>query len=89
MIISNFQIYISPSDFRLHIFDTAAPPQPITPQRRHYDTDDGMRTTLKVSRTIQGRAGRWTITDANLSPDNERFAISAPLTFQILTSITG
>lgn len=27
---------------------------------------------MKVSRTIQGRAGRWTITDANLSPDNER-----------------
>jgi WD repeat-containing protein 23 len=34
---------------------------------------------MKVTRTIQGRAGRWTITDANLSPDNERFVpISIP-----------
>lgn len=70
--------YTCAQDFRLHIFDTSAPPQPIMPQRRFYNhVDDGMRTTMKVSRTIQGRAGRWTITDANLSPDNERMIYSS------------
>ncbi|XP_006454240.1 hypothetical protein AGABI2DRAFT_62131 [Agaricus bisporus var. bisporus H97] len=64
--------YTCAQDFRLHIFDTSAPPQPIFPHRRFMGYgDDSMRTTMKVTRTIQGRAGRWTITDANLSPDNE------------------
>ncbi|KAF9444600.1 WD40 repeat-like protein [Macrolepiota fuliginosa MF-IS2] len=70
--------YTCAQDFRLHIFDTSAPPQPMTPQRRYLThSDDSMRTTMKVSRTIQGRPGRWTITDANLSPDNERMIYSS------------
>ncbi|KXN88929.1 LEC14B protein [Leucoagaricus sp. SymC.cos] len=70
--------YTCAQDFRLHIFDTSAPPQSILPQRRYQGyVDDGMRTTMKVARTIQGRAGRWTITDANLSPDNERMIYSS------------
>jgi len=32
---------------------------------------------MKISRTIQGRPGRWTITDANLSPDNEKMIYSS------------
>lgn len=30
-------------------------------------------TTLNVIKVIQGVSGGWTITDAHLSPDNERF----------------
>ncbi|KAG6868495.1 hypothetical protein C0993_002033 [Termitomyces sp. T159_Od127] len=33
----------------------------------------GLQTNMKVRKSIQGHPGRWTITDANLSPDNERF----------------
>lgn len=29
-------------------------------------------STLKILKTIQGRPGRWTITDSHLSPNNER-----------------
>jgi len=30
-------------------------------------------TTLNIIKVIQGVSGGWTITDAHLSPDNERF----------------
>ncbi|EEB94628.1 hypothetical protein MPER_06526 [Moniliophthora perniciosa FA553] len=59
--------------FRLHIYDTLAPPNQIKPGRRALDSvDPHLHTTMKVSRRIQGQHGRWTITDANLSPDNQR-----------------
>jgi len=32
-------------------------------------------TTLNIIKVIQGVSGGWTITDAHLSPDNERFFI--------------
>jgi WD repeat-containing protein 23 len=32
-------------------------------------------TTLNIIKVIQGVSGGWTITDAHLSPDNERFLI--------------
>lgn len=35
--------------------------------------DGDLVTRLPVRKVIQGRPGRWTITDANLSPDNERY----------------
>ncbi|KAK1229780.1 hypothetical protein PQX77_001690 [Marasmius sp. AFHP31] len=60
-------------DFRLHIFDTTAQPVPIQPTGglRGYYSNTSLQTTMKVNRTIQGQHGRWTITDANLSPDNQ------------------
>lgn len=62
-------------DFRLHIFDTTAPPVSRHPVRRRETSqasDAHIQTNMKVMKTIQGHSGRWTITDANLSPDNER-----------------
>ncbi|KAL0570845.1 hypothetical protein V5O48_011117 [Marasmius crinis-equi] len=66
-------------DFRLHLFDTTAPPEPLqpSPSRRGYLTDASLQTTMKVNRTLQGQHGRWTITDANLSPDNQSVRIEA------------
>lgn len=51
-----------------------APPTPerlISRNRRTYQ-NDGLITRMPVRKVIQGNPGRWTITDANLSPDNER-----------------
>lgn len=42
--------------------------------------DPGLQTTLRVKKSVQGHPGRWTITDANLSPDNERYSLS-PVTY--------
>lgn len=64
-------------DFRLHIYDMTAPlssptrvirPPETLSRRSAYDEP----TTLKVIKVIQGVTGGWTITDAHLSPDNER-----------------
>ncbi|KAF5392627.1 hypothetical protein D9757_002331 [Collybiopsis confluens] len=58
-------------DFRLHIYDQTAPPQQIGSQQFSPRGDHHLQTTMNVSRRIQGEHGRWTITDANLSPDND------------------
>lgn len=34
---------------------------------------DGLATSLPLRKEIVGQAGNWTITDANLSPDNSRY----------------
>lgn len=46
---------------------------PNVPRRTSFYTSFGTTqyTSLKPIKTIQGRAGNWTITDANLSPDNQ------------------
>lgn len=63
------------SDFRLHVFDMTAPPVPNGRHGVHRPPSDAsLHTNMKVMKTIQGHPGRWTITDANLSPDNERLA---------------
>jgi len=64
-------------DFRLHIFDMAAPPTnprqaPQPPEWLHRRWTPDEPTTMKVIKVIQGSSGGWTITDAHLSPDNER-----------------
>jgi DDB1- and CUL4-associated factor 11 len=67
-------------DFRLHIYDMTAPladPRQALrrPTERLYPLSaPGEPTTMKVIKVIQGVSGGWTITDAHLSPDNERFA---------------
>lgn len=62
------------TDFRLHIYDTTAPPQKLGAQTGPTH-DPYLQTTMSVKQRIQGEHGRWTITDANLSPDNDRYAI--------------
>jgi len=64
-------------DFRLHIYDMTAPPSNTTPVRRQTErlsrrSASDEPTTLKVIKVIRGVSGGWTITDAHLSPDNER-----------------
>ena len=68
----------SSADFRMHIFDTTAPPstnpkqvpRPAEWHRPRWVADEP--TTMKVIKVIRGSPGGWTITDAHLSPDNER-----------------
>ncbi|KAG6919041.1 hypothetical protein DXG01_009751 [Tephrocybe rancida] len=62
--------YTCSQDFRLHVFDSTHPPS----RAQAYP---GLQTTMKVRKTIQGHPGRWTITDTNLSPDNERMIYSS------------
>jgi hypothetical protein len=48
-------------------------PRKYQPRRQRNDVPDvGHDTTLTVLKSIQGKEGRWTITDSHLSPDNER-----------------
>ncbi|CDU23320.1 uncharacterized protein SPSC_01949 [Sporisorium scitamineum] len=74
--------YTCTQDFRVHMYDTTVA-GPKTVQVH----DDGPRrvrdswffssmgttqyTSLNMTKSIQGRQGNWTITDANLSPDNQ------------------
>ncbi|KAK7058553.1 hypothetical protein VNI00_002189 [Paramarasmius palmivorus] len=81
--------YTCAQDFRLHIYDTLAPPTPVVPQGRIRDpVDPHLRTTMKLSRRIQGQHGRWTITDANLSPDNQRIVYSSIMSTAYMCSTT-
>lgn len=41
--------------------------------RRTIREDVSLTTRMPLRKVIQGHPGRWTITDANLSPDNERY----------------
>nr|CDI51619.1 wd40 repeat-like protein [Melanopsichium pennsylvanicum 4] len=74
--------YTCTQDFRVHMYDTTT----AGPTRVQVH-DDGPRrvrnswffssmgttqyTSLNMTKSIQGRQGNWTITDANLSPDNQ------------------
>ncbi|KAG8925809.1 hypothetical protein FRC02_009393 [Tulasnella sp. 418] len=63
--------YTCCQDFRLHIYDTTAPPQP------RQVIDRSHETTMKVLKTVDGVPGSWTITDSHLSPDNEKLIYSS------------
>jgi WD repeat-containing protein 23 len=45
----------------------------VDPSRR-FLTDGDLVTRMPIRKFIHGQPGRWTITDANLSPDNERYS---------------
>jgi DDB1- and CUL4-associated factor 11 len=70
-------------DFRLHIYDMSVPlADPIQAMQRPINRLSRLAgleelTTMKVMKVIQGVSGGWTITDAHLSPDNERFVYHA------------
>ncbi|CAO1633947.1 unnamed protein product [Parajaminaea phylloscopi] len=73
--------YTCTQDFRVQMYDTTAANSKRTlrmdagmsRRRAMYYTSFGTTqyTSLKPIKTIQGRMGNWTITDANLSPDNQ------------------
>ncbi|PPQ77004.1 hypothetical protein CVT25_014821 [Psilocybe cyanescens] len=85
--------YTCSQDFRLHIFDMRAPPvkssYPVSSVRN--SSDIGLTTRMPLRKVIQGHPGRWTITDANLSPDNERIVYSSitPTVYMTSTSPDG
>jgi len=57
-------------DFRLHIFDMTVPRVDPSSSPLH----PGLKSSMAVKNVIQGHPGRWTVTDANLSSDNERYS---------------
>lgn len=36
---------------------------------------DGLYTRMPVRKVVQGHRGNWTITDADLSPNNEQYVL--------------
>ncbi|KAI0825009.1 WD40 repeat-like protein [Trametes gibbosa] len=65
--------YTCVRNFKLHVYDTAAPLKTQRGSRLMRQVfDDGHTTTMQVIKTIQAAPGRWTITDSHLSPDNQR-----------------
>ncbi|KAF8910028.1 WD40-repeat-containing domain protein [Gymnopilus junonius] len=87
--------YTCAQDFKLHIFDMRAPLKPeLTPSgssRRAIRDDVSLTTRMPIRKVVQGHPGRWTITDANLSPDNERLIYSSitPTVYMTSTSPDG
>ncbi|KAL0951703.1 hypothetical protein HGRIS_008378 [Hohenbuehelia grisea] len=82
--------YTCGQDFRLHVFDMSAMPDSSgqTPRRHERNHEDQhLQTNLKVLKSVQGHHGRWTITDANLSPDNERLIYSSLHPTVYMTSV--
>ncbi|KAJ3509695.1 hypothetical protein NLJ89_g5084 [Agrocybe chaxingu] len=85
--------------FKLHIFDMRAPPTAETVSRtervsrgsRRIRTETSLVTRMPLRKVIQGHPGRWTITDANLSPDNERMIYSSitPTVYMTSTAPDG
>lgn len=77
--------YTCAQDFRLHIFDMTAPRPP---QASSSPPHPGLKSNMAVKNVIQGHPGRWTVTDANLSPDNERMIYSSitPTVYMTCTS---
>ncbi|KAJ7492078.1 WD40-repeat-containing domain protein [Mycena latifolia] len=80
--------YTCSQDFRLNIFDTTVPAVPREPGVRRRETTPHLKTTMKVMNSIQAHPGRWTISDANLSPDNERMIYSSMASTVYMTSTT-
>lgn len=65
----------------------APPTSEITPGafHRRLRGDPSLSTRMPVRKVIQGHPGRWTVTDANLSPDNERQVHTQWASYSILT----
>ncbi|KAF9011056.1 WD40-repeat-containing domain protein [Cyathus striatus] len=83
--------YTCAQDFRLHIFDTTVPRDPWHGFQAFHRLGSSLQTTMHVRKTIQGHPGLWTITDANLSPDNERmiYASITPTVYMTSTAPDG
>ncbi|EAU92285.2 WD-repeat-containing protein [Coprinopsis cinerea okayama7 len=80
--------YTCSQDFNLHIFDMTKPPQKFG----HIGSrGNSLKSTMPLRKEIRGQEGRWTITDANLSPDNSRIIYSSihPTVYMTSTSPEG
>jgi WD repeat-containing protein 23 len=62
---------LSSLDFKLHIFDMRK--APVADRRLHRRA--GLLTRMPVRKVIQGEEGNWTITDADLSPNNQQYVV--------------
>jgi WD repeat-containing protein 23 len=81
--------YTCAQDFKLHIFDMRAPlKENIVDSSRPFLTAGDLVTRMPLRKVIQGHPGRWTITDANLSPDNQRMIYSSITPIVYITSTT-
>ncbi|KAJ6520392.1 WD40-repeat-containing domain protein [Mycena sanguinolenta] len=69
--------YTCSQDFRLNIFDTSVPALPHQPGSNRIHTHTNLRTNMKVINSIPAHPGHWTISDVNLSPDNERMVYAS------------
>lgn len=83
--------YTCAQDFRLHIFDMTKPPYAKMQPPPNVESTSGrfhsnLRTTMPLRKEITGVAGNWTITDANLSPDNTRIIYSSIMSTVYMTS---
>ncbi|RXW19331.1 hypothetical protein EST38_g6521 [Candolleomyces aberdarensis] len=82
--------YTCAQDFKLHIFDMTKPPRPFGPVQsrmpRAYGRSGSIQTSLPLRKEIQGQHGQWTVTDANLSPDNSRIIYSSITSTAYMTS---
>ncbi|KIY73538.1 WD40 repeat-like protein [Cylindrobasidium torrendii FP15055 ss-10] len=74
--------YTCSQDFRLYIFDASMPRATSSASRLE---DPYISTNMAVKRRIMGHPGQWTITDANLSPDNQRMVYSSLRAHQLQT----
>ncbi|KDR85616.1 hypothetical protein GALMADRAFT_234583 [Galerina marginata CBS 339.88] len=85
--------YTCSQDFKLHIFDMRAPltPESLPGTSRRSRSDTSLMTRMPLRKVVQGHPGRWTITDANLSPDNERMIYSSitPTVYMTSTAPDG
>ncbi|WFD29378.1 hypothetical protein MSPP1_000387 [Malassezia sp. CBS 17886] len=64
--------YTCNRDMRVHIYDTTvSTPGPDADARRAPAADDDQVTSMKLMQTVDAERGQWTITDVNLSPDNQ------------------
>ncbi|KAJ7070505.1 WD40-repeat-containing domain protein [Mycena amicta] len=80
--------YTCSQDFRLNIFDTSVPAQPREAGKRYTDSAPNVKSNLALKNSIQAYPGRWTITDANLSLDNERMVYADISSTCYMTSTT-
>ncbi|WFD42351.1 hypothetical protein MPSI1_000993 [Malassezia psittaci] len=76
--------YTCTRDMRVHVYDTTIAPRtrPETVWDQSYfggRDDDNMEqvTSLNLIQTVEARGGQWTITDVNLSPDNQWIVYSS------------
>lgn len=79
--------YTCAQDFKLHIFDMKRPSASSLPRSQPYPRRGGaLQSTMPLRKEIDGQQGYWTITDANLSPDNARIIYSTMMSTVYMTS---
>lgn len=84
--------YTANQAFQLHLYSTQHAPrkraeerQRVEPLRRRVralmtgEEEDGHESSLHKIKTVQGVYGQWTVTDADLSRDNEWYVCAARL----------